>query len=118
MVLILLVSTLQLSLYKVECLLSGNVQIGLSDFEDCNPKKSKTAINQKCCAFGSLTFDFDYETENTSPQPNLTTASFYENTLNSLKSVEVMPQTEANTYTNLPPPSGYELLKVVQVFRI
>lgn len=119
MILILLVSTLQFSLYKMECLLSGNTTLSLSEFEDCNKKPiNHSSFSEKCCNFINITFDFDYNTN----------ISFKE--FKCLKSPIVLKQTSiipseliANNspryfYNNLPPPSGKELLKRVQVFRL
>ena len=119
MILIILVSTLQFSLYKMECLMSGNTQISLSDFEDCTEsKKDDNSISQKCCDFHEVTFDFNYDTK-----INLKDINSYNPTTILLKiSADLFNsspiKTDLNFYTNLPPPSGYELLKVVQVFRL
>ena len=118
LILALLVSTLQFSIYKMDCLMSGNTQISLADFEDCNEnKKDGCSFSQKCCAFNQITFDFDYDTE-----INIKEAISFNPLMvilgistSLLKSV---PTLNFNFYTNLPPPSGYELLKVVQVFRL
>ena len=62
MILILLVSTLQFSLYKMECLLSGNTTLSLSEFDDCNKKPvNDCTISEKCCCFHEMSFDFDFE---------------------------------------------------------
>jgi len=118
MTLILLVSTLQFSLYKMDCLMSGNTQISLSDFENCNKRTAGNSVSQKCCEFGSLTFDFDYETDTNSKAFKITTSAATHYSLSSVTKSKFIPPTAFNFYTNLPPPSGYELLKVVQVFRI
>jgi len=116
--LILLVSTLQFSIYKMECLMTGSTQISLSDFDDCNKRSSDISISKKCCEFGSLTFDFDYQTDVNSKEFKLIVAAFGSPLQNTTTSKKVIPKNDFNCYTNLPPPSGYELIKVVQVFRI
>jgi hypothetical protein len=118
MILILLVSTLQFSVYKMECLMSGNTQISLSDFDDCNQKTSNNAVSQKCCEFGSLTLDFDFETASNSKDLNIAYSNFVRYPLNTIGAKKFSLQSDFNFYTNLPPPSGYELIKVVQTFRI
>lgn len=118
MALILLVSSLQFSVYKMECLMSGKTQISLSDFEDCNQNPDDCSISEKCCAFSSLTFDFDFDSniEAESQNPVNPIAVAPQPIFSSFE--RVFPKNECNFYTNLPPPSGFELLKVVQVFRI
>jgi hypothetical protein len=118
MVLILLVSSLQFSVYKMDCLMSGNTQFSLSDFDDCNQKTTTKSVSQKCCEFGSLTFDFDYETDNNSPNLKITTSNLAITLFSINPTQKTIPQSNFNFYTNLSPPSGFELLKVVQVFRI
>ena len=118
MILILLVSSLQFSIYKMDCLISGNTQISLSDFDDCNQNTTNNSIAQKCCEFGSLTFNFDFETDTNSQNFNVIPSSFVENDINTSAAKKVIHQSDFNFYTNLPPPSGYELIKVVQSFKI
>ncbi|MDG1477546.1 MAG: hypothetical protein P8Q14_10400, partial [Vicingaceae bacterium] len=63
MILILLVSTLQFSLYKMECLLSGNTTLSLTEFDDCNKKPvNDCSFSEQCCCFHEMSFDFDFET--------------------------------------------------------
>ena len=118
MILVLLVSTLQVSLYKMECLMSGNIQISLSNFDDCNKTaKDNNSVSQKCCDFHDITLDFDYDTNSVKEvKTYIFTASTLE--LNTVLLKPINRTTDFNFYTNLPPPSGYELLKLVQVFRI
>ena len=118
MILILLVSTLQFSVYKMECLLSGNTQISLSDFNDCNEQKSDCSISDKCCAFNSFTFDFDFDSNANNQNVKVLTSSFTQTVATTSTNNRILPKSDFNFYTNLPPPSGYELLKIVQVFRI
>jgi hypothetical protein len=118
MILILLVSTLQFSLYKMDCLMSGNSQISLSDFEDCNKRTTSNSVSQKCCEFAHLTLDFDYETALNSKTFKITPSAFIDESFSAITKCKFIPSNDFIFYTNLPPPSGYELLKVVQVFRI
>jgi hypothetical protein len=102
----------------MECLMSGNTQVSLSDFDDCDQNATSNSISQKCCDFGSITLDFDFETNTNSKDLNITTPTFGLYPLTRIIANKITPQNDFNFYTNLPPPSGYELLKVVQVFRI
>ena len=62
MILILLVSTLQFSLYKMECILSGNTILSLTEFDDCNKKPvNDCSFSEKCCCFHEMSLDFDFE---------------------------------------------------------
>jgi hypothetical protein len=119
MILILLVSTLQFSLYKMECFMSGNTQVSITDFGDCDQsEKDVNSISQRCCGFNDITLDFDYDSKINLKKfkvlnPVVFTLNFEERLLK-----PAFNKIEFNFYTNLPPPSGYELLKVVQVFRL
>ncbi len=118
MILILLVSTLQLSLYKMECLLSGNTTISLSEFDDCNKKPSNDcSISEKCCCFHEMSFDFDFETNLKVKSLNVFSAPIIIETINSIRQI-AKKNAPTFLYADLPPPSGLELLKVVQVFRL
>ncbi len=132
MILVLLVSTMQISLYKMECLMSGDIQISLSKFDDCEKiVKNNTAaikkccdadktccdLNKKCCDSNNIILDFDYESSNINEFKTLLPLLFALN-LNSSISNKLAKVTDYHFYTNLPPPGGYELLKLVQIFRI
>ncbi len=119
LVLVLLASTLQLSIYKMECLMSGNVQISLSDFEDCNPKQkpgNDCSITEICCCFHQMDLNFDFDSD-------LSVKTFIQIPSCTTITLTVLPQLNTtsqyfNFFTNLPPPSGFDLLKLVQVFRL
>ena len=118
MILILLVSTLQISLYKMECLMSGNTQISLSSFEDCKKTtQNENSVSTKCCDFHDITLDFDYDTNSVKEIKTFITSA-YTLELKTVLLKTVFRTSDFNFYTNLPPPSGYELLKIVQVFRL
>jgi len=119
MVLTLIVSTLQFSIYKMECLITGNTQISLSDFDDCNQsKKEDNSISQKCCDFNDITFNFDYNTNIQLKDFNSYNSQLLFVNLPTLSLTETFSNIYFNFYTNLPPPSGIELLKLVQIFRL
>ena len=118
LILILLVSTLQFSLYKMECLVSGKTKISLAEFDACNTNpKNDCSFSEKCCCFHEMNFDFNFET-------NLKNQSFkvLKNPIVVEPLITVAKTTKKNTppflYANLPPPGGMELLKRVQVFRL
>lgn len=117
MILILLVSTLNISIYKMECLMSGNTTVSLSDFEDCsNTSTDNCSLSETCCCFHQMNLDFDYHS-------NISLKSITQIptiTLNTVLVVvkPIIKNLNLNSFTNLPPPSGFDLLKIVQVFRL
>ena len=117
LVFILLISTLQLSIYKMECLISGTTKVSLSDFEDCESKSDDNcSIAETCCCFHQMSLDFDFNTNISSNSfthiPTITSA------INIIFTEVITLNIDYNLFTNLPPPSGYDLLKIVQVFRL
>ena len=118
MILLLLVSTLQFSVYKMECI-SGKTQVSLSNFDDCNQSpKNSTSISKKCCEFYDITFNFDYDTNIQLKDIKLVDVSTLSLNFSSILFQPLFNKFSFNNYTNLPPPSGIELLKLVQVFRL
>ena len=119
LILILLVSALQVSLYKMECIMSGNVTLSLSEFDCCNKTTPDvTTISKKCCNFNYITFDFDYDT-------NVKLKTFKSTIPTSLLSQQILLLKPSvvltdnfSNYNTLAPPGGIELLKRVQVFRL
>ena len=117
MILILLVSTLHFSIYKMECLMTGNSQVSLTDFDDCNSKPNENcSVNEVCCCFHQMNFDFDYVSEFSNKTVQYITAvpTYIVEPL----TIENTVKEDFNFYTKLPPPSGNELLKLVQIFRL
>lgn len=118
LILILLVSSLQFSIYKMECLITGTSAISLSDFEDCN-KKSNTgcSISESCCCFHQVDLNFDYQT-NLTLKNSIKTPFIGINNFSETLKPTIIINVNFNQFTNLPPPSGIYLLKLVQVFRL
>ncbi|MBL4594375.1 MAG: hypothetical protein JKX68_11260 [Flavobacteriales bacterium] len=103
----------------MECLTSGNTTISLSEFKDCNKtKKEENPISQKCCDFNNITLDFDYNSKINSEKIKIFNTPLLVLDISNILLKRVFTSSNFNFYTNLPPPSGYELLKVVQVFRL
>lgn len=103
----------------MECLMSGNTTLSLTEFNDCNKTPSKKSnISKKCCDFNDITLDFDYDSNINLKnfEANTSTAIILQNNLILL--APVVKTFNFNNYTNLPPPGGYELIKIVQNFRI
>lgn len=117
MILILLVSTLNVSIYKMECLMSGNTKVSLSDFKDCNNENPENcSFTEICCCFHQMNLDFDYHS-------NISLKSFIQiptvtQNLVLVLTKPIVKNIILNLFNNLPPPSGYDLLKIVQVFRL
>ena len=101
----------------MECLMTGASQISLTDFEDCNKTPSDDcSISEKCCCFHKMNLNFDFSTDIQNQNISIIPVTVIPTVLFSN-----MPKPlnfNANFYTNLPPPSGFDLLKIVQVFRL
>ena len=117
MIVVIFLSTLQWSITKMVCLKSGKTIYSIDKIEDCNTNKKSCSYSDVCCLFQKITFDFDYEFSLKS-----TTYFTLYNTWNTnlLKNLNTIPRTiaSANFFTNSSPPSGYERLKFIQVFRL
>lgn len=99
--------------------MSGDTSLSLSEFNSCDKTTPvKSNLSKKCCDFKDIAFDFDYDSYvgfKTFKVNMTTTLPFKKNITTLSTSVRT---TSFNNYTNLPPPSGTELLRLVQVFRI
>jgi hypothetical protein len=98
--------------------MSGNTSVSLSDFEDCSNTTStdNCSLSETCCCFHQMNLDFDYHSnislKNLTQIPTIT--------LNTVLVVAkpIIKNLNFNSFSNLPPPSGFDLLKIVQVFRL
>ena len=118
MVVVLLTSTIGISINKMECLKSGITKFSLSEFEDCNPSQEPCSYEERCCDFHKITLDLEYESTVKAEWFQLSAVpSDIFNLSLSLESI-FQVRSDYNFYTNLPPPSGFDLLKIVQVFRL
>jgi hypothetical protein len=98
--------------------MSGNISLSLSEFDSCDKTTSNKMISDKCCNFNHISFDFDYDTSvDLKTFKSTITSSFAPETNFALQD-PVFKTDNFNNYTNLPPPSGIELIKRVQVFRL
>lgn len=119
LILLVLVSSANVSLNKMKCLLSGRVVYSLEEIEDCSPIKGENSIHQKCCDFYSATLDFKYQTvvKQISFDVNLVDLPFIVSFISELEKPLIISL--VNFYSNSSPPlSGYSLLKFIQVFRL
>ncbi len=99
--------------------MSGKTKISLSDFEDCNKTTDgDCSVSEQCCCFHEMTFDLDYDTKISVSQFKVVNTSILIKHINLIKLKSFYQKVDFNFFTNLPPPSGYELLKIVQVFRL
>ena len=99
--------------------MSGKTQISLSDFEGCNKTtESGCSVSEICCSFNQISFNLNYDSIfncNFSKKLNFTIAA---KEFISILLKPAFTNLNFNFYTNLPPPGGYDLLKLVQVFRL
>ena len=99
--------------------MSGNTVISLSEFEDYSKANNKdNSVSQKCCDVDNITLDLDYSSRLKVERINLFNTDQLAIDISNklLKTVFII--SDFNFYTNLPPPSGSELLKIVQAFRL
>ena len=101
----------------MECIMSGNVTLSLSEFDSCDKTSSdKTTISKKCCNFNDITFDFDTNVNLKTFKATIPTSLIAQQNLAFKPSV--IQTYNFKIHTTLPPPGGIELLKRVQVFRL
>ena len=116
MVIVLLLSTLQVSISKMTCLKSGRIAYSISEFENCNNNKKSCSLNETCCEFQKIIFDYEYD----SPSHTFSSTSLYLPLVNEtqlfLKNLIPFAINDVFFYTNLPPPSGYDLLKYIETY--
>lgn len=119
LVLLVLVSTTNMSVTKMTCFLSGNVVYSLQEMEDCNPAEGENSIQNRCCDFDKITLNYDYETVVKTTQSSSTNfvgiiETFVNNGFENFVATHFI-----NFYTNSSPPlSGIDLLRFIQVFRL
>lgn len=119
LVLLVLGSSTNISLNKMECLLTGKVVYSFEEIEDCSPKKEGNSFTQRCCNFYNATLDFDYQTvvKQISFGVDLVDLPFVVSFVSELE--KPLFTSLINFYSNSSPPlSGYSLLKSIQVFRL
>lgn len=114
----LLVSTAHITVKKMHCLLTGNVQFSFSEFSgSCEGAEDACAVTEGCCAIHTIAFDMDYD--------SILNLEFVTQATFILLPAKVLLETGISTlnelyafFTDLPPPSGLSLLKLIQVFRL
>lgn len=119
LVLLILAVSMNINVNKMTCLLSGKIKYSLEKIEDCSPVKDGNTVSRKCCDFDSISFDYDVETVVKANSFNISqvfTAIVCFATLN----IDCCENSFlVNFYSNSSPPiSGYDLLKLIQVFRL
>jgi len=99
--------------------MTGNTNVSFSEFEDCSIKTTNDcSISTKCCSFHEMSFDLDYETISSFISFKIFQPSLITKCISSILLKPVYTKADFNFFTNLPPPSGFDLLKIVQVFRL
>lgn len=119
MVLLILTASVNVSVNKMTCLLSGKVKYSLEKMEDCSPVKGDNTISNKCCDFNKIILDYDYDTlvkvtsfESISFLAIITKAITF-------GFDKILTSSLVDFYSNSSPPiGGYDLLKLIQVFRL
>jgi hypothetical protein len=119
LILLVLGSTANISLNKMECLLTGKIVYSFDELEDCSPKKEGNSFTQRCCDFYNATLDFDYNSivKQISFGVDLVDLPFVMSFVSKLE--KPLLTSLINFYSNTSPPlSGFSLLKSIQVFRL
>lgn len=120
MVVVILTATLQVSLTKMTCLMSGKVVYSLTDAENCAPIQAGDNVGKKCCDFHKITFD--YNTLSTISDFDchlLKITTFMEVYLPKQFFAKLKSTPLLTFFHNLPPPlSGMDLLKTIEVYRL
>ena len=119
MALVILFASLQVSVSKMTCYIANDTFYSLGEFEDCTPP-NKGDLSKKCCDFDKITFNYNVNTTVHFQDINLSKmALLVVNELPQAIKLPVLKLTFFNFFHNLLPPlSGYDLLKVIQVFRL
>lgn len=116
---IVLVSTLQLSVTKMTCLMTGKVVYSIEDIDDCKPVKKGCNVDDICCDFHKITFDHNIETLSSIADFSFINLDLISVEIPQLISLIKFKEASLNFFHNLPPPlSGIALLKTIQVFRL
>lgn len=119
MVLLILTASVNVSITKMTCLLSGKVKYSLEKMEDCAPVKGNNTISKKCCDFDKVTLDYNYNT--LIKITSFDALSFFVVFTKNLTTdfIKIISSDLVNFYSNSSPPlGGYDLLKLIQVFRL
>ena len=119
MALVILFASLQVSVSKMTCYIANDTFYSLGEFEDCK-SKSDCELSNKCCDFDKITFD--YNVNSTVNFQDISVSKITLLVVNELPQAVKTPAIQPTFLTffhKLPPPlSGYDLLKVIQVFRL
>lgn len=119
MALLVLFASLQVSVSKMTCYVANDTFYSLSEFEDCTPS-NKEDLSKKCCDFDKVTFNYHVNSTVNSYDINISKiALLVVDELPQVIKAPVLKHSFLNFFHNLPPPlSGFDLLKVIQVFRL
>lgn len=119
LVVIVLSATMQFSITKMTCLMTGKIVFSISDIEDCKPVKKGCNVDDVCCDFHKITFNHSIESFSSTFISYISPILFVTSSFREPKIVECF-QCQIDVFNNLPPPllSGIELLKAIQVFRL
>ncbi|MGE0562478.1 MAG: hypothetical protein AB7O47_11710 [Flavobacteriales bacterium] len=119
LVLLILIASVNISVTKMTCLLSGKVKYSLEKIEDCSSAKGENTISNKCCDFDKITLDYDYDTlVKVTSFESLSFLAIFTKTISIGFGRIILPNL-IDFYSNSSPPiGGYDLLKRIQVFRL
>jgi hypothetical protein len=75
-------------------------------------------IDETCCDYLKIIFKFDYETIINIKHITIDHLSTPFIGINSILINAAFTKGDVHFFTNLPPPGGFDLLKIIQVFRL
>jgi hypothetical protein len=119
MIAVVLVATLQLSVTKMTCLMTGKIVYSIEDIDDCKPVKEGCNVDDVCCDFHKITFNHNIQTVSTATNFSFLNLDIVTIEIPQLLTFIKFKESPLNFFHNLPPPlSGIALLKTIQVFRL
>ncbi len=117
---VILISTFGISVHKMRCLESGNVEYSFFETEDCCPpsENTETTIDVQCCEFSKVTFEsgiFELLKQEFFKKISFTNLIFYFPIFRSSNLPVFLKPFFSDTS---PPLSAIEFLSLISFFRI
>jgi len=116
---VVLVATLQLSVTKMTCLLTGKIVYSVEDIDDCKPVKKGCNVDDVCCDFHKITLDHNIQTYTSIDDFSFFNIDIVVFDVPQFITEVIIEEASLYFFHDLPPPlSGINLLKTIQVFRL
>lgn len=119
LVVVVLVATLQLSVTKMTCLMTGKIIYSVEDIDDCKPVKKGCNVDDVCCDFHKITLDHSIQTFTSIEDFSFLNIDLAVFDIPQIVTEVVIEEASLYFFHDLPPPlSGISLLKTIQVYRL